>query len=130
MFRKALLSIALLAVLLTTFAPVHAEAPRPTIARTLTGTIVSLSETEASYLALTVSPMMRPVRVYVNKETQICLSGQLIDFNELRLGDSVKVTLQLTTARVYVAQLVEVFRKTGVNYPAVKVIPPTCGLTD
>lgn len=128
MFRKVLSTLALVAVLFTTFTPAHAATLEPAATQTLTGRITYFGGSK--YLAVQVLPSSLPMRVYVNQETQICLQGKLIDFNQLRLGDTVKVTLQSTKTPGYLAQFIEVSRKGSIGYLSLQVNSSVCDLMD
>lgn len=116
MFRKALLSLAVLAVLVAAFAPASAEAAAPqTSSKPLIGQIVYLKL--SGEIAVASSPLSRyPTRIQVDKETVIRLGHLAIDFSQLRVGDLVTVTLRPAISgdtTVYRAQLIEVTRLPG-----------------
>lgn len=116
MFRKILLAVALFANLFAAFAPVQAEAQTATT--TLTGNIVALNSTKLPSLTITSPYRIRPLQVYVDKGTLICLQSELLDFSQLRVGDTVKVTLRSSawgrnSTPMYIAQVIEVSRETS-----------------
>ena len=112
MFRKLLLSLALTALLVASFAPAYAHAAAPqntdTALPTLSGQITALNPAGEMYVLVSLAG--RPLRVLVNSKTVIMLNGEPIIFSQLRVGDYVTITLRASFSRLLVAQKVEATR--------------------
>jgi hypothetical protein len=114
MFRKTLLSLALLAVLCTTLATAPAEAAPPP-GLTLSGYIVALKPT-GQIILTTSSFISRPVSVLVDKVTVIRLGKTTLGFGELRVGDFVQISLRPESSQDstgFLAQWIDVNRATA-----------------